>query len=86
MQTFNLSASQLTMRIVNFREIRYLSPCFSILRRIKYDDNTEDKGRGWLVILIERTENGTWECSMIHLMNMEMGNLPEKYNVNRNRF
>lgn len=52
------------MRIVNFREIRYLSPCFAILWRIKYDDNTEDKGRGWLAILIERTENGTWECSM----------------------
>ena len=36
MWTFNLSASQLEMRIVNFREIRHLSPCFAILWRREY--------------------------------------------------
>lgn len=36
-QTFNLSASQLKMRIVNFQGDKNLSPCFAILWRIKMD-------------------------------------------------
>ena len=29
---------------------------------VKNDDDTESKGRDWFVILIERTEDGTWEA------------------------
>lgn len=29
---------------------------------VKNDDGTESKGRDWFVILIERTEDGTWEA------------------------
>ena len=29
---------------------------------VKNDDDTESKGRDWFVILIEKTENGTWEA------------------------
>ena len=35
MQTFNLSASQLKMRIVNFREISFISLCFTIIGRVR---------------------------------------------------
>lgn len=30
---------------------------------VKNDDDTESKGRDWFVILIERTEDGTWEAA-----------------------
>ena len=42
-QPFNLSASQLKMQIVNFREISILSPCFVILRRIQIYYSSTDK-------------------------------------------
>lgn len=29
---------------------------------VKKDDGTESRGRDWFVILIERTEDGTWEA------------------------
>ena len=29
---------------------------------VKNDDGTESKGRDWFVILIEKTEDGTWEA------------------------